>query len=944
MTIWDEIKHRINCVELAAEHGIETGKAKTICPFCKYKKTPSFYLKDEFFICHHCKRKGDVFNLYQELTNTDRWQATKDLAKRVGLELHVTEEEKRAEAEAQNKGDEFLELAEKYYKKLKQKTNLKAMKYLEARGLKRAYIEEKLIGFIPETEAIYSEKPYLKAAGLPGILRGRILLPFWNGSRIEYFTGRAIREKTDPKYKNQKGEKKLIGTIRGPELIITEGIFDQMLAEQAGYNCIGLAGSARQPRLHKGIKKVLLIMDGDKAGREYTEKYAVPIYNQGPRVDIITLPESTDLADHLIKYESIDDLERVPILDYYLEKIKTRPKNKELKVIIYTILKQMDEIEREEILRKLKNLWKTSIASVRKDYANYTRTQIETEFISEDGFKFKVPEGYTMTQNGIRANGKTQVTYEPYYIARTGENKNTNIEYVETKFRQNGRTKERIIERQKISVVKDLLEESNYGAPVNSANALLLVKFFDAWNARNRDIYSTFEVVDQMGWSKKRFILTDRVIEEKTTGKVYYVGSLKKRAYSQGGTLSRWETTIRKLKDLKNGQTARFLVYAGFASAILEPLELRPFIIHLHGDTSIGKTTALRIPASIYGKPTEGDAMIRWHNTSNFIIRYMENLKNIPLVIDELSSENGKNFNKVVSSIAYTMEGGIAKGKASRTDNKGISEQRTFKLGIFSSGEPPMLSNESMGGSTVRVWELAGSPFGESNKTLVRELEAALKENYGVAIDKFIKGFLINQEIFDTNESFYNGETEDTENRLLKMLNKIFITGVLVNQIFNLNFPVAEDMFLIFETLRIPITEKARNAERIKEILADIYQAEPFTFPEVMIQPGGKKEAIYQKGKIPTIMNGYVFNEGKDLAVLRGRFKEIVGEKIHQNIGNSLIKYLAKKNEIKSWKAREGRYRERVDGKPVDLVYFENFFDSDPDINEEKEDDNPFGN
>jgi len=148
---------------------------------------------------------------------------------------------------------------------------------------------------------------HLKKAGLPSIIKGRILIPFTQYGEIVYFTGRAIDE-SKPKYKNILGPKTFIGTPRGPELIVTEGIFDQLLAEQAGYNCIGIAGSSGKIEIPDSVKKVTLIMDGDADGRKFTEKFAVMLKRPNRKIEVGILDQGTDLAEFLKDGGEIEDI------------------------------------------------------------------------------------------------------------------------------------------------------------------------------------------------------------------------------------------------------------------------------------------------------------------------------------------------------------------------------------------------------------------------------------------------------------------------------------------------------------------------------------------------------------------------------------------------------------------------------------------------------------
>ncbi len=942
MTIFDEIKYRLTCIDILTERGIDVEpRKKTGCPLCNYHKSKTFYADEDHFYCHHCHKGGDVFRLVEAMDNIDSSAALKLLAEKAGVEQQLSperiEKQKQSEAIRASRSEAFREMAEAF-----SELPEAALEYLQNRGLTPDFIRAKMIGFVPEkTPSLDESDPkarYLIEAGLPGILRGRILIPFWQGGAIVYFTGRSLPgSQGGPKYLNQKGEKTFCGTIRGPELYVTEGPFDQLMAEQAGYNCIALAGSGKMPRLHAGVKRVVLAFDGDDAGRAFTEKHALEIYEQGVEVSILTLQDGEDLADHIQKNGAVVAPE-LPLVRHYLSRLRAEPKNKEVKVKLYRVVQRMDEIDREEILSELKALWKVSLATVRKDYLNYTEENSINEYRSPDDFVFRVPEGYAMTESGIVGN-KKPITHEPIYVSKIGIEKQNGMEYCEIKYRSNGSSRSRIIPRKSISISGDLLEESAFGAPVNSANVLEIIRFMDAWMARNKDIMPEFEATSQLGWlddrGVERFVTTGDVMELSDTGvrdsteqSIFYHGSVPERAYKARGTLEGWVDAIKPLGALENGHVVRFILYASFASALLEPLDLPNFIVHLHGDTSTGKTSALRLAASVYGAPVVGDAMIRWHATKTFLARYLSILKNVPLVIDELSSEDRPSHDDVI----YIVESGLTKGKADRLNPDAVTKQATFHLGAFSSGEPPLLGDHSMGGASIRVWEFNGSPFGCSCPELVASLIDGIKKNYGVVLRPFLDEFARNRHLFINPESFIVkpvNSLSDVERRLLPVLNCIYTAGRLVNKLFSLGWDVGEDMFRVFEAIRIPIADTCRTVDNILDEIQGGVAQNPLAFPIVEKDPldySGQRNVLKPiDGKIPAKVYGYIFpNPGgsSDLGIIKNYFNEWMGRVRHQtNAGKYVISLLKERGIIE-----DTRTLRRIEGQAIYLVYIKNFF------------------
>jgi len=906
--MFDEIKDQLS---VSAEAGTEN-KQKSICPLCSYKQK-TFYSTDEFFICHHCHKKGDIFSfvMYRD-SLPDRVAAMKALAERLGIKQEVTELQRIRHQRA----EVYKVMAERFCA-----LPPEALLYCRSRGLTDETIQNKLIGYIPEDCAEYD-----KETGLPGILKGRLLIPFWQHGEIVYYTGRALDDRK-PKYLNQKGEKQYTGTVKGPVLYVTEGPIDQLMAEQAGYNCIALAGSGKMPFIKSSVKRVVFAFDGDAAGAAFVEKHGLPLCDIGLPVEVLMLPEGQDVASWLQAHGSVDGLETVPLLTHYLTAFEADPKNADKKEALYRTMRPLDELDREAIFKKIKDIRKCTEKSVRKDFSNFIGQERESKYSAQDGIVLKVPEGYKMTQAGITVDG-VHITYEPYYISRLGKNLQTGTEYCETVI---GKDKRRVVERRTIAISSQLVEESNAGAPVHSGNMLQLVKFLDAWIARNRVDLDQFDVTSCLGWiDQDRFAMPDRIIGKLNQEReLIYKGGIEAAAYSKGGTLQGWIDAIKVAGSKAAAWPVRCMLYAGFASVALERIGHKPFIIHIHGDTSTGKTTALMVPASIYGQPTFGKAMIRWKNTQNYIIRQAENLKNLPLILDELSSEEREH-----ESTIYMLESGLSKGKALKDDPHGVAKQRTFAMGVFSSGEVPILNTHSKGGALVRTWEFLDPPFGVSNNSAhVERVATGLQANYGHAIDEFLKCFDVSAY---QDMSFVEGMAEfiaaerkaplqGMETRVLTAMNPICIAGLAANKMFGLDWDPVQDVGFMAQRAIEPLKAGGMTIEKIIEEIQAWVGLYPGSFP--VAEPGmTPSDAVRSAGAVGVW--GYIYknNDGtQDIAIIKKKFEEVFdGTNKTRNLGKSVVNLLYSKGII-----NEKRKIIRLQDRTVPCVYIPEFYKND---------------
>lgn len=146
----------------------------------------------------------------------------------------------------------------------------------------------------------HSEDDLLGAGFLVRDKKNNVVRPFFNDVvTIPYYVGPTcvgIREKKlGGKYRQPFGWTQRIynvDAIRGADqLVVTEGEFDCMLAEQMGYHAVGVPGSSQwQDSWNaqvKDVKRFWVVFDNDDAGRKGAERIAQSL---GPRVKIANIP------------------------------------------------------------------------------------------------------------------------------------------------------------------------------------------------------------------------------------------------------------------------------------------------------------------------------------------------------------------------------------------------------------------------------------------------------------------------------------------------------------------------------------------------------------------------------------------------------------------------------------------------------------------------------
>ena len=157
---------------------------------------------------------------------------------------------------------------------------------------------------------------------------GVLTIPYFDQGSCVQIRGRDLNA-TKNKYKTPTGQKPLLYNtdtlLHADDVIITEGEFDAMVLEDAGFNAIGAPGTRTfKPefaRFFEDINKVYVCFDtdrpdrkGNKAGQEGAEKTATAL---GGKARIVELPllgddDEIDVSDYFVKHgKTADDFRQL---------------------------------------------------------------------------------------------------------------------------------------------------------------------------------------------------------------------------------------------------------------------------------------------------------------------------------------------------------------------------------------------------------------------------------------------------------------------------------------------------------------------------------------------------------------------------------------------------------------------------------------------------------
>ncbi len=285
-----------------------------------------------------------------------------------------------------------------------------------------------------------------------------------------------------------------------------------------------------------------------------------------------------------------------------------------------------------------------------------------------------------------------------------------------------------IVEKSVLASANSILQLSSKGVLVNSENAKQLSTYLFEIEQLNYENIPENNSVSRLGWvgDKDFSPYVDNLIFDGESEFKHLFEAVKPQ-----GNPNVWLDEVKKLRAEKT--VSRIALAASFASVILKPCGMLPFFVHFWGGTSSGKTAGcLMVASSVWGNPQVGEYSISFNSTDVGQELYASFLNNLPLCIDELqiqASAGVRDFDKMI----YKLSEGLGKTRGSKTG--GLRKQNTWRNCMITTGEYPIINNNSMGGANARVIEIECS---DKVYTDLLGLLEIIKNNYGWAGRKFV--------------------------------------------------------------------------------------------------------------------------------------------------------------------------------------------------------------
>jgi len=242
--------------------------------------TGHLYISTEHgaWICFHCDESGSLSQLFRELLDMGRFDAYMLAGRIIG--------ERRKGGEVVRPPAEITQVEVELPKEFIPSSGVDDMaaRYLQSRGLRPSLAPHYGIGYC-----------------LHGLYAYRLIIPVWTDGRLITFIARAMFPTMEKKVlmpEHSKASQALfnLSTVTPPLCIVVEGVLDALRLRENAVATLSTVLSDHQVNLLRthGFRGIILMRDGDEAGRAAARRDADTLMASGFQVYVAQLPEGED--------------------------------------------------------------------------------------------------------------------------------------------------------------------------------------------------------------------------------------------------------------------------------------------------------------------------------------------------------------------------------------------------------------------------------------------------------------------------------------------------------------------------------------------------------------------------------------------------------------------------------------------------------------------------
>lgn len=365
-----------------------------------------------------------------------------------------------------------------------------------------------------------------------------------------------------------------------------------------------------------------------------------------------------------------------------------------------------------------------------------------------------VPRGWALDNSGVwrlSGDGEDPVRVTHYPIMLTG--RTTDVLSGEAKrqvlWDSPSGWCQRTVDRQTLIEGRRITNLGKHDAPVSSNNAGMVVDFLMAFEAENAGNLPLVQSTEKLGWLPGGdFILPEKRVAPPGAPQFQFAlmppAGMEHTAKgcSVAGT---WEGWLEAADLAKDWPLVMGVMYASAVSPLLHILRSNNFVVDVNGETTGGKTTSLRLAASVWGMSNDGhpSMMHSWDMTKVWCEQTASFLNNLPIILDD--TKRAKSW-RTVRDVVYDFAFGAGRGRGAK--DGGTRSTLEWRSVLISSGESSITSFSQDGGTRARVLELRGQPMGSNPKVgsqIAERISEICAENYGHLGRKIVDYLVANE-------------------------------------------------------------------------------------------------------------------------------------------------------------------------------------------------------
>lgn len=244
-------------------------------------------------------------------------------------------------------------------------------------------------------------------------------------------------------------------------------------------------------------------------------------------------------------------------------------------------------------------------------------------------------------------------------------------------------------------------------------------------------------LVNRLGWHNEAYLLPSTTLGTPKEPLFFYSITPDLNKVKQSGTLELWRENVAAF--CCGNSKLLFSISSAFAAPLLHLIGMETTGFHFFGDSSQGKTTLLKLAASVYGSP---DYVRTWRSTDNALESIAAAHSDGLLILDEISQCDPR----MVGDIAYML--GNGKGKA-RANDRGGAKSNAFewRLLFLSTGEKTLQQHMAEVGKTVKA--------GQEVRLLAIPSDAGSKLGIFENLHNFAGGAPLSKHLVENAERYY---------------------------------------------------------------------------------------------------------------------------------------------------------------------------------------------